>query len=205
MGPGHCADPIPSTGAVCPPHPTSFPAGRWGWLPACGCWSSWPSACTSPPPASSTSGEGNTVLPGDGMGSVPCSHPVSPTVSWGPRSPSACGTMPRTSRWQMWPTGLVSAQVGDPSSYTPVSPLLQGLRGGVGLRSSHHTSQCCWLSCGPGAWWAALGVFSYSWSFLGQRKHPTDCLSPSAEQMKAELEAELGLKIVQTGVGEVGP
>lgn len=44
------------------PHPAAVPAGRWGWLLACGCWSSLPSTSTSPQPASSTSGEGSGAV-----------------------------------------------------------------------------------------------------------------------------------------------
>lgn len=67
---------------------------------------------------------------------------------------------------------------------------------------SYHTSLCCWLSWGPGAWWGVLGLLKFPWP---RESTPLTVLSLSAEQMKAELEAELGLKIVQTGVGEVRP
>lgn len=51
--------------------------------------------------------------------------------------------------------------------------------------------------------WAAVGgTPGVSW--VEEEHHSDHISSPSAEQVKVELEAELGLKIVQTGVGEVG-
>lgn len=49
-------------------------------------------------------------------------------------------------------------------------------------------------------WLCLLGGGSLGW----RGSTPLTISSPSTEQVKAELEAELGLKIVQTGVGEVG-
>lgn len=68
-------------------------------------------------------------------------------------------------------------------------------------------SQYPWLNWGAGVGWAAarISLASVSVGSLGWRGNTLVTVSsPSTEQAKAELEAELGLKIVQTGVGEVG-
>lgn len=165
------------------PHPAAVPAGPWGWLPACGCWSSSPSTSTSPQPPSSTSGEGRglwdaavTALavhshPGVGTrrnqaGGVwggglyfSLSHYVShsPAVSWALRSPSASDRTPRISRWRTWPTRLVS-WAGVPPGPAPLFlPELWGAPcQGLGRGDSHHAFQCPWLYWEASVEWAAV-------------------------------------------------
>lgn len=134
--------------------------------------------------------------------------PPSPAVSWAPRSLSASGRTPRTSRWQMWPTRLVSW----PGVLLVL--LLSSLPGcGVPLARdweegtpTMHPSSLGFT--GEPVWgWQLSGVplsLSLEGSLGGRGHTPLTISLPSTEHVKAELEADLGLKIVQTGVGEVG-
>lgn len=226
----------PTPGSPPPaPHPAAVPTGPWGWLLAYGCWSSSPSTSTSPQPASSTSGEGSGAVgccchsPGhaqppwvggreglgcgrDGEGVCAArSHTVSPSpaASWAPRSPSASGRTPRTSRWRMCPARLVS-WAGVPLVLLLSSPCL--VTGcpfpGTGKRGLPSHIPVPLAELGAGVEWAAVGTIPWLCLWGGSLgwwgSTPLTISSPFTERVKAELEAELGLKIVQTGVGEVG-
>lgn len=189
------------------PHPAAVPTGPWGWLLAYGCWSSSPSTSTSPQPASSTSGEGSGAVgccchsPGhaqppwvggreglgcgrDGEGVCAArSHTVSPSpaASWAPRSPSASGRTPRTSRWRMCPARLVS-WAGVPlvlllSSPCPVTGCPFPGTGKRGL-PSHIPVPLAEL--GAGVEWAAVGAIPWLCLWGGVSwvvgKHPLDHL-----------------------------